>query len=115
MDSLPIRILPELQKQFPSVSFEVMDPNEEWDIPKRVFVIDTVVGIKDVMVFYDLAQFSCAARVSVHDFDAYANLQLLRKLGRLEEITIIGVPSEFEEQKALSMISDELKKLLMCA
>lgn len=91
-DSLPLKILPRLQKEFPDISFQVLDPNEEWDVPENLMMIDTVVGIDKITIFDDLDQFSLAPRVSLHDFDAYANLRLLKKLGKLKKITIIGVP-----------------------
>src|SRR3989338_8707865 len=42
-DSLPLCILPELQKKFPQIEFRALDPNEEWDAPKEMIVIDTVM------------------------------------------------------------------------
>jgi len=92
-DSLPLKILPELQKQLPEFRFEAKDPNEEWEAPEELIVIDTVVGIKEITVFDDLARFASAPRLSLHDFDAFANLLILQKLGKLKKIKIIGVPA----------------------
>ena len=111
-DSLPLRILPDLETRFPGVSFQVLDPNEEWDVPKEMIVIDTVMGIKDITVFDGLEQFSAAPRVSLHDFDAYANLRLLSKLGKLKKIKIIGVPPDISKEEAIHTISAELAKKL---
>ena len=103
-DSLPLRILPELQKKLPQIEFRALDPNEEWDAPKEMIVIDTVMGIKDITVFDSLEQFSAAPRVSLHDFDAYANLRLLSKLGKLKSIKIIGVPADIDRDNAIRQI-----------
>ena len=103
-DSLPLRILPDLETRFPGVSFQVLDPNEEWDVPKEMIVIDTVMGIKDITVFDGLEQFSAAPRVSLHDFDAYANLRLLSKLDKLKSIKIIGVPADIDRDNAIRQI-----------
>ena len=111
-DSLPLRILPELQKKFPQIEFRALDPNEEWDVPEEMIVIDTVMGIKDITVFDSLEQFSAAPRVSLHDFDAYANLRLLSKLGKLKKIKIIGVPPDISKEEAIHTISAELAKKL---
>jgi hypothetical protein len=104
-DSLPLKILPRLQKEFPNIVFETLDPNEEWDIPENLVIIDTVVGIKDVTIFDSLNAFESAPRVSLHDFDAYANLRLLAKLGKLKKIKIIGVPPEMQERIAFEKVS----------
>ncbi len=107
-DSLPLKILPELQKKFPKIKFEVKDPNEEWEIPEELTIIDTVLGIDDVKVFADLKSFSKSTNVSLHDFDAYSNLRYLEKLGRLKKIKIIGVPPMISQKKAVGEISELL-------
>lgn len=104
LDALPLRILPRLQKAFPDISFEVKDPNEEWDVPEELIAIDTVVGIDAVRVFDDLAPFLAAPRVSLHDFDAFANLSLLKKLGRLKQIKIIGLPPTISDDEAFEAV-----------
>ena len=109
-DSLPLRILPDLETKFPSISFQTLDPNEEWDVPKEMIVIDTVMGIKDITVFDVLEQFSAAPRVSLHDFDAYANLRLLSKLGKLKNIKIIGVPADIDRNNAILQICAIMKR-----
>ncbi|MCR4275488.1 MAG: hypothetical protein NUV83_01905 [Candidatus Wolfebacteria bacterium] len=109
IDSLPLKILPELQKKFLEIKFEIKDPNEEWEIPEELTVIDTVLGIEEIRVFEDLKNFSKAPNVSLHDFDAYSNLRYLEKLGRLKKIKIIGIPPTISQEKAVEEISVILK------
>lgn len=97
MDSLPIRLIPQLQPLFPDVEFVTLDPNEEWDIPRHMIIIDTVVGITEVTVFTNLDTFIRAPRITCHDFDAYANLLLMKKLGKIDGVTIVGVPAGADE------------------
>ncbi len=110
IDSLPLRILPNLQSCFPEIAFIVLDPNEEWTIPEEMVMIDTVVGIKKLTVFNDLKHFIEAPRVSVHDFDAFFNLIYLQKLGKLKKIKIFGLPTETKEDEALESLTKELKR-----
>ncbi|MEK7181071.1 MAG: hypothetical protein AAB738_01910 [Patescibacteria group bacterium] len=107
-DSLPIRLIPELKKQFPSHRFIVKDPNEEWEIPEELVIIDTVLGINKVTVFEDLKQFTSTPRVSLHDFDAFTNLLYLQKLGKLKKIKIIGLPPILEVDKVIQEIRTTL-------
>ena len=86
-------------------------PNEEWDVPERLIVIDTVKGIDQVQVFHGLETFSRAPRVSMHDFDALTQMRLLQKLGKLKEVTIIGVPPEIDEAEALKSVEQLLAGL----
>lgn len=114
MDALPVQLLPALREQFPDISFEVLDPNEEWDVPKHMLIIDTVVGIKEMMVFDDLSKFMAAPRMTCHDFDAYANLMFLKKLGKIKDAIIIGIPPDLPGAAVLpelnKAIESELKK-----
>ena len=109
-DNLPLRILPELQKQFPDIEFIVKDPNEEWEIEgeKEIIVLDTALGIEEVTVFESLENFAKAPRVGVHDFDALTNLKFLQKLGKIKKIKIIAVPQDLNESEAVEKIVNKL-------
>lgn len=108
-DSLPLRIMPELQEKFPNIEFEVRDPNEEWGVPEEFVIIDTVIGIKGVKVFNTLDKFLSSPRVSMHDFDALTNLQYLWKLGKIKKIKIIGLPPDMDEAEAIKKVSATLR------
>lgn len=110
-DSLPLRILPKLREKFPQINFEHKDSNEEWDIPKDLIVLDTVLGIEDVIVFNDISKFDSTPRVSMHDFDAITNIRLLVKLGKIKKIKTIGIPSNMKESIVLNKVSDILRIL----
>lgn len=108
MDSLPLLLLPELREQFPDIEFVTLDPNEDWDVPPHMIIIDTVVGITAPRVFHGLDDFAAAPRMSCHDFDAYANLQLMHKVGEIGTVTILGVPPTLEKENALEWLTQEL-------
>jgi hypothetical protein len=105
MDALPVRLVPALKTKFPQHDFQIKDSNEEWDVPAKLIVIDTVKGIDQVQVFNGLDNFNRAPRVSMHDFDALTQLRLLQKIGRLKEVTIIGVPPDIKRGDALESIA----------
>lgn len=110
-DALPLRLVPLLKHKFPNTAFEVKDPNEEWDVPERLVVIDTVVGIDRVREFHGLDAFARTPRVSMHDFDALTQLRLLQKLGKLKTVTIIGVPPDTKDDEALYAVVELLEKV----
>ncbi|MEK7669580.1 MAG: hypothetical protein AAB350_03290 [Patescibacteria group bacterium] len=111
MDNLPLRILPKLQEKFPDIEFVVKDPNEEWEVPEEITILDTAVGIKEVTVFDSLENFSKVPRVGMHDFDALTNLRYLQKLGKIKKIKIIGVSPDMEESEALVKIIKIFKRI----
>lgn len=112
-DSLPVRLLPALRKKFPAIDFQVKDPNEEWEISENevLTIIDSAEGIREVTVFDSLERFVAAPRLTMHDFDALANLRLLQKLGKIKKIKVIGIPPAMPEQEALQKISAALSDL----
>lgn len=109
MDSLPLRMLPKLRQIFSEVEFIVQDPNEEliWGDNEMgdLVVLDTALGTTEVTVFNDLEKFISPPRVSMHDFDVFTNLRLLKKLGKIKSIKIITIPAN---KKTLSELTDSV-------
>jgi len=110
MDSLPIQMIPEMQRLFPEETFLVLDPNEDWgNLPNPMVIIDTVVGIKEPRLFDSLTGFEAPPKCSTHDFDAYENLRFLKKLGKLNEVKILGIPAGIEKGEALNFVGKTLQ------
>lgn len=114
IDSLPLQLIPVLKESFPDISFETLDPNEEWDVPKHMLIIDTVVNLKQMCVFTDLKVFMAAPRMTCHDFDAYANIMLMKKIGKIADVTILGIPpgplASTNVDELVSLLWKELEK-----
>ena len=108
IDSLPVKLLPALREAFPEHTFVHLDPNEEWDVPQHMYVIDTVVGLDEPKVFTDLKAFMAAPRMTCHDFDAYANIMLMKKLGKLTDVTIFGLPPSSSREQSLDWLHTHL-------
>src|SRR3989338_9065843 len=108
-DSLPLRILDKLKKQFPDITFEVLDPNEEWDPPKNLIVIDTVFGIDHPKIVSRRDCLSGYPKISLHDFDAGTHILYLKKLGKIKKIKIIGIPPTISEEEAYKAVSSILR------
>lgn len=89
-----------LENKIPGVSFIFIKPNE--DVPfideKKVVILDTVAGIQQIELIEgnDIDKLISSPRGSVHDFDLGFQLKYLKKLGKLGEIFIIGIPQEGE-------------------
>lgn len=105
VDTAALRLVPYLKKKFADCEFVIQDPNEEWDIPEKFFVIDVVHGIKEVRLFDGIEEFSEVPRVSMHDFDALTNIRFMAKLGKIKDIKIIGVPPSIPHGKACDSVS----------
>lgn len=99
-DNRAIEVAGKLQNKVKGVSFIFVGPNE--DVPfadeLRVFILDTVQGIEDVALVEgdEIDKLVLSPRGSVHDFDLAFQLRYLRKLGKLGEVSLIGIPQEGE-------------------
>ena len=113
-DNRAFVVAEKLATDFDQVKFIKVKPNE--DLPfageKRVLIMDTVQGIKKVEVLghEDIDKLTLSPRASVHDFDLGWQLKYLKKLGKLGEITIIGLPQEGELD--YNLIHSIFKKLV---
>ena len=99
-DKRAIEVARELEGTIEGISFVFVNPNE--DAPfvneRRVVILDTVEGIQDVALIEGdrLDELTLSPRGSVHDFDLAFQLRYLKKLNKLGEVTIIGIPQEGE-------------------
>lgn len=75
-------------------------------------ILDTISGIKEVKILgiNDLDKIALPAKTTVHDFDLAFQLKYLKKLGKLGDITIIGIPQEGEVDH--NSIQSILRKLV---
>jgi hypothetical protein len=105
-DSLAVRILPELRGKFPEIDFRLKDPNEDFELPEGVVVIDVVAGLEGPRVFSSFDDFQTPPRMTLHDFDLFGHLQLLKKLGKLSsKLKIIGLPPMMSEKEAIACVT----------
>lgn len=79
-----------------SVILQIVKPNDDLpiDSTKSVYILDTVIGIDQVTLITekDLDKFILSPRNSAHDYDLGFQLKYLLKLGKINEISIIGLP-----------------------
>jgi Ni,Fe-hydrogenase maturation factor len=82
------------------LSFVFVKPNE--DVPfadeRRLVILDTVSGIHDVALIEgdEVERLISPPRGSAHDFDLTFQLRYLKKIDRLGEVAIVGIPQEGE-------------------
>ena len=112
-DSLPLRLLPKLQSSLPNFQFIHLDPTENLAEESHLVLIDTVLGLKEVKTLSenDLNKIQSSPNYSLHDFDLSFSLKLMKKLNKIQKVTIIGVPSDYEEDKALKEIKEIVNKI----
>jgi Ni,Fe-hydrogenase maturation factor len=104
-DSLPIKILPKLKSSILNVNFIELDPTENLPQEDHLVIIDTILGIDKITILKDINKIESQKLCSLHDCDLGFNLKLMKKMGKIKDVTIIGVPSNHEEAKAIKELS----------
>lgn len=113
-DSLPLKLIPKLKDKFPEIEFKEIDPTEDLEKQGRdLIILDSVEGINEVMVLNSIEQLHANKIYSMHDFDLAYNLKLLKKIGKINSVKIIGVPMGMGEGEAMREISEFIKNLVL--
>jgi Ni,Fe-hydrogenase maturation factor len=111
-DTLPVLLLPRLVSELPDFRFIHLDPTENLPEEEHLILIDTIFGIDSVRVLYDLDKIENSPQYSLHDFDLGFQLKLMKKLGKIGKVTIIGVPEKGEAREILNQIKKSLNKII---
>ena len=110
-DSLPLRLLSKLRERFSDIEFKEVDPTEGLESEGRdLVIIDSVEGIDEVVEIDSIGRLHTNRVCSMHDFDLAYNLKLLKKVGKIDSVRIIGVPMGIGEDEALNQIQSILRK-----
>ena len=101
-DNIALQLIEVLKGRIENVEFVVVKPNE--DLPfageAEVVVMDVVKGLKKVTMLTEnnLGNLKLAPRNTAHDFDLGWQLKYLKKLGKLKQVRIIGIPMKGKVQ-----------------
>jgi len=110
-DSLPLKLIDKLKKDFPSIEFREFDTVEDLE-GRELNIIDTVKGIKKVELIEDIDKIITDKIYSMHDFDLGYNLKLWKKMKMIDKVRIFGIPIDMKEKKAFEQLKDIIKSNL---
>jgi|SRR5208283_4591502 len=111
-DSLPLRLMPKLEKLFPSIEFKEFDTAENLEDEGRdLIILDTAFGIEKVTLIDDVDNLQMSKTASMHDFDLPITLRILIKLKAIDSVKIIAIPAGYGEKKAIEEISAMIKSI----
>jgi Ni,Fe-hydrogenase maturation factor len=109
-DSLPLRLIDKLKKEFPSLQFKEFDTVEDLELEKELNIIDTVKGINKVELIEDIDKIITDKIYSLHDFDLGYNLKLLKKMKMIDKVRIFGIPMKINEKEAFEQLRKVIRK-----
>lgn len=114
-DSVAFKVADTLKGKIAGIEFIIVSPNE--DLPfvdeKNIVLFDGVEGLRKVTVIDEqsLDKLVAIRSTTVHDYDLGFQLKYLKKLGKIEKITIIGLPQTGEVD--YDFIQSILRKLVL--
>ena len=109
-DSMPFKILPELKALLPELEFIDFDPTENFPKDNPLYIVDTVINARRVVVIKDLKGLEAAPHLSSHDADLAFHLKWLEKMGKLPRLTIFGVPAQGDGKNILQDLAELIEK-----
>ncbi len=113
-DSEAFILAKSLKDAVKGIDFIFVKPNEDITFAdeKSVIILDVIKGIDEVRVlnYEDINSLVLSPRISAHDFDLGFQLKYLKKLGKLKEIKIIGLP--YGKKISYLTIQSILRKLV---
>ncbi|MFH2106203.1 MAG: hypothetical protein ABII22_03005 [Candidatus Micrarchaeota archaeon] len=113
-DSLALMVARELGKsgKLKDIEFKELDAVEEiQNEGKDLVILDVVQGIKKLTIITDFDQLKSSQIYTLHDFDLGMNLKLLKKLGHIDKMKIIGIPMGWKKEKAVKEVRSAIKQL----
>jgi hypothetical protein len=76
-----------------SIIIRYVRPNEDVKFDsKKPVILDTIDGLKEIKIFKNTNRIINTKSTTVHDFDLGFQLKYLKKIGKINGATIIGVP-----------------------
>lgn len=79
---------------------------------ENAIILDVAKGIDKVDIFDDIDSLEFSVIFSLHDFDLSFFLKIMKETGKVKEITIIGVPQGYDEERALREVKNLIKEFV---
>jgi Ni,Fe-hydrogenase maturation factor len=83
-------------------------PEDLLDEKERIVILDVVKGIDKIQLL-NIDQLKARNIVSLHDFDLNFFLKLMKSIGKINDITIIGIPMDNVNKEQLK---ETIRKLI---
>jgi len=108
-DALAKEIADEVK--LPNVEFKKCDSVEDifnYKDFENIYILDVVKNAKEVMLIDNIDKLNAPELFSLHDFDLAFFLKLMKSIGKIKKINIIGIPMKGDKKRIIS----EIQKLI---
>jgi len=77
----------------------------------EIVIVDVVKGINEVMIIEDLEMLKERTLNSAHDFDLGTFLLIMKEMGEIKKVKIIGLPINGDKERVFEKVKEILKTL----
>ncbi|MEA2036226.1 MAG: hypothetical protein U9O94_01860 [Nanoarchaeota archaeon] len=78
---------------------------------ERIIILDVVEDIEKVILIEDLEQLKDNKIISLHDFDLSFFLKLMKEMGKIKKVQIIGIPMKGNKENMRGEIRKIISKI----
>jgi len=111
-DSIPLKLLEKLRKEFPDIQFKEFDTVEDLQNEGRnLIILDAVERIDRVKIIKNIEDLATKKICSLHDFDLAYSLKLMKKMNKINNVLIIGIPMKIKIQDAFDQVKSVIKSI----
>ncbi len=111
-DRTAIKIARKLAKKFPEIEFKEFDVVEDLEEGNTLYLMDVVKGLEEVKIIENFDSIETKKIFSLHDYDLSYEIKLLKKIGKIKKVFLIGIPFGKSEKEIEPQIHLILRKWL---
>ena len=116
-DNLPLKLIPDLEKEFPEIEFKEFDSIEDLQNEGSViYIIDLVSNIENVTIIYNIDQIEVSNNLyTIHDMDLGYMLKLMKKVNMIDKVIIFGIPinTPLSKVEILNQLKEKIRSTLV--
>ena len=115
-DSVPLKLIPNLKKEFPDIDFMEFDSTEEIENEGSIiYILDSVENIDQVTIIRDIDRIEISKHLyTMHDMDLGYMLKLMKKVNMIDDIVIFGIPIKgIPKSEILNQLKEKIRSTLV--
>ncbi len=71
----------------------------------EIYIMDVVKGLKKAALIDDISKIKANKMVSLHDFDLGFFLRLMKEMGKIKKVNIIGIPMNGSKEEIKKQVT----------
>ena len=91
---------------------KAVDPSEIFLEEDKIIILDVVENLKEVILIENIDELKANNMNSLHDFDLGYFLKLMKSMGQIKKVMIIGIPMKGDNEVILKEVISKINFIL---